>query len=71
MNLPVSDYKVKISSIGYQILMFQNVKVQLERTTYLGKIQLNSQNVNLHELIVSGERSGIDLNSTLYGSNLQ
>ncbi len=71
MNLPVGDYKVKISSIGYQILIFQNVKVQLERTTYLGKIQLNSQNINLPELIVSGERSGIDPNSTLYGSNLQ
>ena len=71
INLPVGIYNVKISFIGYQKITFQNIQIQLGKTTSLGEIKLNQQNIDLPELIISGRRNNIDPNSTVYGSNLQ
>ena len=71
INLPVGTYNIEISFVGFQKMTVYNIKVQLGKTTYLGKMQLKSQTIDLPELVVSGKRSSIDPNSAVYGSNLQ
>ncbi len=70
INLPVGIYIVKISSIGYQKITFQNVQVQLGKTIFLGEIQLKPQNIDLPEVVISGNTLSIDPNSTVVGANL-
>jgi hypothetical protein len=70
-NLPVGNYKVKISIIGYRDLVVENVQVRLGKTTYLGQLKLGQEVINLPEVTVSGERNIIDPTHTTYGGNLQ
>ena len=70
INLPVGIYNVKISSIGYQKITFQNVQIQLGKTIFLGEIQLKSQNIDLPEVFISGNTLSIDPNLTVVGANL-
>ena len=69
--LPVGNYKVKISMIGFRELTIENVHVRLGKTTYLGNLKLSQEAINLPEVTVSGERNIIDPTSTTYGGNLQ
>ena len=71
LHLPLGSYNVKISSVGYQSTVFENVQIALGKTTNLGVIHLRSQSVNLSEVVVSGNKSIIDPASTTYGGNLK
>jgi hypothetical protein len=68
--LPIGSYEVKISFVGYRDIIFENVQVNLGKTTNLGRIQLLQQTYNLPEVVVSGEKFSIDPTSTTYGGNL-
>ena len=70
LGLPIGVYKVKISFIGYREIVFENVQINLGKTTNLGEIQLQSKTYNLPEVVVSGEKFIIDPTSTTYGGNL-
>ena len=69
-SLPLGSYKVKISSIGYQSIILEDVQVVLGKTNNLGFIRLKPQTVNLNEIVISGKKPLIDPVSTTYGGNI-
>jgi hypothetical protein len=69
-SLPIGSYKIRFSFVGYRETIFENVQINLGKTTNLGQIQLEKQTYNLSEVIVSGEKFIIDPTSTTYGGNL-
>ena len=68
--LPIGNYQVSISFVGYGAVIVEDVQIGLGKTTYLGEIKLLAQAINLPEVIVSGEKYIIDPTSTSYGGNL-
>ena len=55
--LPIGFYKVKISSIGYREITFENVQISLGKTTLtLGEIKFKQQAYYLPNIIISGEK---------------
>ncbi len=69
--LPVGNYKVKISMIGFRELIIENVMIRLGKTTYLGNLKLSQEAINLPEVTVSSQKEIIDPTSTNYGGNIQ
>jgi hypothetical protein len=69
-SLPVGDYNVRISIVGYRDVVIEDVRVSLGKTNNLGEIKLLPQTINLPEVTVSGEKQIIDPTSTNYGGNL-
>jgi hypothetical protein len=69
--LPVGNYKVKISMVGYGELVIEKVQIRLGKTTYLGEFKLVQEAINLPEITVSAEKENIDPTSTTYGGNIQ
>jgi hypothetical protein len=69
--LPIGNYMVKVSMVGFRELVIENVQVRLGKTTYLGNLTLSQEAINLPEVTVSGERNIIDPTLTTYGGNLQ
>ena len=70
ISLPVGEYTVKISAVGFSVLNIENVIVQLGKTTNLGEIVLKKQAISLPEITVSGKKPIIDPVSTTYGGNI-
>ncbi|HEX9739184.1 MAG TPA: TonB-dependent receptor, partial [Ignavibacteriaceae bacterium] len=70
INLPVGNYNVKISFVGYRDVTVENVQIRLGKTTYLGEIKLEQQAISLPVVTISGEKYIIDPTSTTYGGNL-
>ncbi len=70
LALPIGLYKVKFSSVGYGEITICNVQVNIDKTTNLGEIQLQTREYNLPAVIVSGEKYFIDPASTTYGDNI-
>lgn len=70
-NLPVGNYTVKISHIGKQTLTFENIFVQLGKTSTLGEITLKSEAEQISEVIVLAGKPVIDPTSTTIGLNLE
>jgi hypothetical protein len=62
---------VRLSHTAYQPVVFENVLIQLGKTTSLGKIRLMQRTVDMPELVVSGQQQSIDPTTTRYGSNLR
>jgi len=71
LNLPVGIYTVKISHVGKQTLTFENIIVQLGKTSTLGEITLKNEAEQISEVIVSSEKPVIDPSSTTIGLNLE
>ena len=71
LYLPVGEYSVLLSSVGYSSMRIEGVKVQLGRTTNLGEIVLSRQVIRLSQVTVSGEKQIIDPASTTYGENIR
>ena len=71
LNLPVGIYNVKISYVGKQTLTFENIIVQLGKTSTLGEIILKEEAEELSEVIVSSDKPVIDPGSTTIGLNLE
>jgi len=70
-SLPIGNYKVKISMVGYRDLIIENIEINLGKTTYVGKIKLGQRVINLPEVTISGERQIIDPTSTTHGGNIK
>ena len=68
--LPVGNYTVRISIVGYRDVVIEDVQVGLGKTNNLGEIRLEAQTITLPEVTVSGEKQIIDPTSTNYGGNL-
>jgi hypothetical protein len=69
-SLPVGDYTVRISIVGYRDVVIEDVQIRLGKTNNLGQIKLELQTITLPEITVSGEKQIIDPTSTNYGGNL-
>lgn len=70
LALPVGLYTVHIRSIGFRPIRHENVPVRLGRTTTFGEIRLETQAIDLPELVASAVRPLIDPTSTTIGANL-
>lgn len=69
-SLPVGNYIVRITSVGYRDVVMEDVQIRLGKTNYLGEIRMELQTIKLSEVTVSGEKQIIDPTSTNYGGNL-
>ena len=70
ISLPVGEYTIKMSAVGFSRLNIENVQVQLGKTTHFGVIVLKQQAIGLPEISVSGKKPVIDPVSTSYGGNI-
>jgi hypothetical protein len=71
LALALGKVAVRLSHSAYQPIVFENVLIQLGKTTSLGKIRLMQRTVDMPELVVSGRQQSIDPTTTTYGSNLR
>ena len=69
--LPVGSYRVSIEYAGYQIVVFEDIRVGLGTNTDLGVIQLDAKIYETEDLIVTGRSPLIDPVSTTVGANLR
>jgi len=69
--LPVGTYRVSIEFAGYQIVVFEDIRVSLGTNTDLGVIQLAATVYETEDLIVTGRSPLIDPVSTTVGANLR
>jgi hypothetical protein len=70
LSLPVGEYNVKISTVGFNQINIEKVQVLLGKTTNLGVIILKGEAIALPEITVSGDKPIIDPVTTNYGGNL-
>ncbi|HEY8256685.1 MAG TPA: TonB-dependent receptor, partial [Gemmatimonadales bacterium] len=69
-SLPAGAYVVVIRRISYRPVRFEDVPVRLGLTTSLGEVRLETQTVELAEIVVSGARPVIDPVSAATGATL-
>ncbi len=70
LAVPGGLYRIEISHVGYRRIIFENVSIRLGSTTNLGEIRLQSQTLELPEIIISEPKLLIDPASTDIGGNL-
>lgn len=65
LQVPPGNYDLQISMVGYQTIVVQNVKVQIDLTTTINA-QLSSTAVQMREVLVTAEKKFVqkDLTST-------
>jgi carboxypeptidase family protein len=71
LALPPGKVSVRVSHAAFQPVVFEDVLIQLGKTTNLGEIRMNTQIHDMPELVISGERQGIDPGTAAYGANLR
>lgn len=71
LSLAPGKISIRLSHTAYQPVIFENVLIQLGKTTSLGKIRFLQRTVDMPELVVSGQRLSIDPLTATYGSNLR
>ena len=71
LALPPGLISVRLSHPAYHSVVFENVRIQLGKTTSLGDIALIQLVHDMPEIVVSIDRAEIDASSTTYGSNLR
>jgi len=71
LALAPGKISVRLSHTAYQPVVFENVLIQLGRTTSLGKIRFLQRTVDMPELVISAQHLTIDPRTTSYGSNLR
>ena len=71
LNLPVGEYTIRISAVGFRTLNIEHVQVILGKTNNLGVVILKRQAINLPEITVSGSKPVIDPGSAAYGGNIK
>ena len=70
-KVPAGIYEVRISHIGKQTIIFQNVVIQLGKKTALGNVILPPVSKELSEIIISSSKPIIDPSSTSHALNLE
>ena len=68
--LPVGRYTVEVTHVAYATLTFENVRIELGRTTTIGRAKLQSRTVELSTVTVSADRRTIDPTTSTTGLNL-
>jgi hypothetical protein len=68
--LPVGTYQIRLALIGYRPVVFTDVAVSLGRTTSLGELHLESQALELGEIVVSAKRALLDFASAATVTNI-
>ena len=71
LALPTGKYKVEITMVGFQKVVYTDIHILLGSTTSLGTIILQQKSIETNEVIVSGNKVLIDPNSTAYGGTLR
>ena len=71
LALPPGLISVRLSHPAYHSVVFENVRIQLGKTTSLGDIALRQSVHDMPEIVVTIDRAEIDASSTTYGSNLR
>jgi hypothetical protein len=69
--LPVGNYTVEISHLAFTETTYQNVKIQLGKTTTLGEIALQPKTMQAPVVNVIANRQVIDPTTTTSGLNLE
>jgi hypothetical protein len=66
INIPPGTYSVKISFIGYESILFENVKIIVDQTTQLSA-DLSAKSVQVGEIVVTAQSSMIhkDITSSI------
>lgn len=54
LNIPPGKYNVKVSYIGYESLIYSNVVITADQTTWLS-VQLNPQTIQVGEVVVTAK----------------
>jgi hypothetical protein len=71
LRLPVGSYSVRITAIGYQPLLVEDVRVRLGSTTTLGQLRMQrARAVELPPVTVTASQVLIDPTSTNLGANI-
>jgi carboxypeptidase family protein len=70
LALPVGHYLVRVARIGFRPLVVDSVAVRIGSITNLGIVTLQSEAVELSEIVVAAPRFSIDPASTTIGANL-
>lgn len=63
LNVPPGTYTVRVSSLGYEAKLIEQVRIAADQTTTLN-IALNPSNVELSEVIVAAEKPAIQKDIT-------
>lgn len=71
INLPVGNYNVELSAVGFRKTIYEDVVIRLGSTTNLGIISMEMQAIGLDEVTISGESHVIDPASTITGGNIK
>jgi hypothetical protein len=70
LALPSGKYKVKVQHISYQPVAFENVQIQLGKTTAIPAMKMQQTSVEMAEVVVSGQRPLVDPATATSGVNL-
>lgn len=70
LALPSGMYLVKLQHVSYQPATYENIHIWLGKTTTLPEVRLQQSNVEMAEVVVSGERPLLDPTSATSGANL-
>lgn len=68
--LPIGEYDLRITYIGFREIIIENLVVRLGATTFVGDLTLEKGNVGLPEILVQAGLNPIDPVSTEFGGNL-
>jgi hypothetical protein len=71
LALPVGVYSVRLGQIGYRGVLYEEVLIELGKTSTLGEIRLERQTVELPELVASGAGVLIDPTTSSVTWNLR
>jgi outer membrane receptor for ferrienterochelin and colicin len=63
INIPPGVYSVKVSFIGYESVLFENVKVIVDQTTQLS-IDLSAKSLQVGEVVITAKSSMIHMDLT-------
>ncbi len=68
--LPIGEYAVRVSHVGYQEVTIRGVRIRLGATTSIGTVRLQSETVSIPEVTVVAAPPMIDPVSTAAGGSL-
>jgi hypothetical protein len=63
INIPPGSYNVKVSFIGYETVLFENVKIIVDQTTQLS-VDLSAKSLQVGEVVVTAKSSMIHMDLT-------
>jgi len=71
LALPVGNCTVTIRALGHRTVIVDSVRIQLGATTSLEDVRMETEAIELPEVVVSGARARIDPTTATLGTNLE